>query len=147
MRFDPDRRNQSLDEPVTASGDSQTIWRTCVSARSSFQVRGRGFCRLTKPSDTSKARRITLAEAQTAIYVDFECLATKRPHPAFLGVVTGGEDHQFEQIIIDERLAPAKVANKRYRFAPAAAAVGELVARADAENRKLVGIAPFSGRS
>lgn len=89
---------------------------------------------------------MTFAEAQRAIYIDFECIimgkgrAPKPPHPALLGVLVGSEEvEQFGQIIVDERLAPAKVANKRCRVAAAQAAAGTLVAEAKAGKRKIVG--------
>ena len=50
---------------------------------------------------------MTFGEAQDAIYVDFECLATKPPHPALLGALVGSRDEHLEQIITDDRLAPA----------------------------------------
>jgi hypothetical protein len=85
---------------------------------------------------------MTLAEAQRAIYLDFECLKArppKPPHPALLGVLVGSEGEQFGQIITDERLAPAKVANKRCRFVPAPDAAEALVAEAKAGKRTIVG--------
>ncbi len=87
---------------------------------------------------------MTHANAQCAIYIDFECLATKPPHPALLGVLVGAGAEEFEQVITDERLAPARVAaRKTSRIATAADAVGEVVARAKAENRMLVGWSLF----
>ena len=86
---------------------------------------------------------MTFTEAQRAIYVDFECLGTKPPHLALLGMLVGSGDQQFEQIIIDERLAPARVASHRTRVAPAPVAAGELVARANAEDRSIVGWSLF----
>ena len=82
---------------------------------------------------------MTSADAQRAIFVDFECLATEPPHPALLGVLVGSGDEQFEQIITDDRLAPARVARRTLRVATASAAAGEVVARANAENRRIVG--------
>lgn len=85
---------------------------------------------------------MTFAEAQRAIYIDFECLKgrpPKPPHPALLGVLVGSEGESFGQIITDERLAPAKVASKRCRIATAPAAVDALVRQAKAGNRKLAG--------
>lgn len=79
---------------------------------------------------------VTLAEARTAISVDFECLATTPPQPMLLGILNGADGEHFEQIIIDERLAPAKVANVRCRVATVEAAVTELVSRANAEDRR-----------
>ena len=76
-----------------------------------------------------------------AIYVDFECLQTKPPRPALLGVLTDTEP--FEQIIVDERLAPGKVANTRLRVLRPEVAASELVSRAIAENRLIVGWSYF----
>ena len=87
---------------------------------------------------------MTHANAQCAIYIDFECLATKQRHPALLGVLVGAGAEEFEQVITDERLAPGRVAaRKTSRIATAADAVGEVVARAKAENRMLVGWSLF----
>ena len=85
---------------------------------------------------------MTSAEARRAIYIDFECLKArppKPPHPALLGVLVGSEGEQFGQIITDERLAPAKVANTRCRVVPAPDAAEALVAEAKAGKRKIVG--------
>ncbi len=82
---------------------------------------------------------MTSTDAQRAIYVDFECLATEPPHPALLGVLVGSGDEQFEPIITDDRLAPARVARRTLRVATASAAAGEVVTRANAENRRIVG--------
>jgi hypothetical protein len=79
---------------------------------------------------------MTSADAQRAIYVDFECL---KERPALLGVLVGAEGEQLGQIIVDERLAPAKVANKRCRVAATADAVGALVAEASHTDRRIVG--------
>ena len=86
---------------------------------------------------------MTFAEAQDAIYVDFECLATKPPHPALLGVLVGSRDEHFEQIITDDRLAPARVASRRLRVATGSTAAREVVDRASAENRRIVGWSLF----
>ena len=86
---------------------------------------------------------MTFAEAQDAIYVDFECLATKPPHPALLGVLVGFRDEHFEQIITDDRLAPARVASTTLQVATAFVAAGEVVDRANAENRRIVGWSLF----
>jgi hypothetical protein len=85
---------------------------------------------------------MTFADAKRAVYIDFECLKARRPkppHPTLLGVLVSSEGESFEQIITDERLAPAKVANKRCRFATAPAAVGAMVAEAKEEKRRIVG--------
>ena len=83
---------------------------------------------------------MTFADAQRAIYIDFECL---KERPALLGVLVGAEAEQLGQIITDERLAPAKAANKRCRVAAAPDAVGALVAEARHTKRLLVGWSYF----
>lgn len=85
---------------------------------------------------------LTFAEAQRAIYIDFECLKgrpPKPPHPALLGVLVGSDAESFGQFIIDERLAPCKVANKRCRVQTAPAAVDTLVDEATKGKRRIVG--------
>jgi hypothetical protein len=83
---------------------------------------------------------MTFAEAQRAIYIDFECL---KQQPALLGVLVGSEGEQLGQVITDERLAPAVVANKRCRVATLAVTVGTLVAQATKDDRKLAGWSYF----
>jgi hypothetical protein len=73
---------------------------------------------------------MTHIDAQRAIYIDFECLQRQppqKPHPALLGVLIGAADEDFEQLITDDRLAPARIANReRTRIVPAAdAAAGD----------------------
>ena len=87
---------------------------------------------------------MTFAEARRAIYIDFECLKgrpPKPPHPALLGVLVGSEGESFGQIITDERLAVAKLANKRWRIvtATAAAAADALIDQAKDGQRRIVG--------
>src|SRR3954454_15029329 len=90
---------------------------------------------------------MTLAEAHRAIYIDFECLIGKGPvppKPALLGVVVGdGDTPTLEQVILDERLAPAKVARKTNRVSAPPTAVENLLARAAAEGRTIVGWSLF----
>ena len=96
-------------------------------------------------------RPLTSTDARRAIYVDFECLTGKPPHPALLGVLIGADGpdgpdgKDLEQIIItDPRLAPARVAKKeRLRVVAAADAGAELVAMALADGRKIVGWSYF----
>src|SRR5688500_18918755 len=87
---------------------------------------------------------MTFAEAQRGIYIDFECLKgrpPKPPHPSLLGVLVGSEGQSFGQIITDERLAVAKLANKRWRIATAtaAAAADALIDQAKEGQRRIVG--------
>lgn len=81
--------------------------------------------------------RITPQQAERAIYIDFECLATDPPHPALLGILGSGDD--FEQLIVDERLAPARVASRNVRVLDARTAIEELVRRAAGADRLVVG--------
>jgi hypothetical protein len=90
---------------------------------------------------TAAGTRTTFVQPNQAIYVDFECLQTKPPRPALLGVLTDIEP--FEQIIVDERLAPAKVANTRLRVISPEVAANELATQAIAENRLIVGWSYF----
>ena len=75
--------------------------------------------------------------AQRAIYIDFECLATKPPHAALLGIL--GPDDEFEQLILDSRLAPGRVASRHCRVVEAHTAIEQLVRRAEEEDHLLVG--------
>lgn len=93
------------------------------------------------------APRLTHAEAQRAIYIDFE-----RPkgspanpaRPALLGILVGAADEELEQLIVDERLASAVSANRsRCRVATLDSAVAELMDRATAEKRRIVGWSNF----
>ena len=74
---------------------------------------------------------------QRAIYLDSECLATKPPHAALLGVL--GPNDDFEQLILDPRLAPGRVASRHSRVVEAHTAIERLVRRAEKEDRLLVG--------
>jgi hypothetical protein len=81
-----------------------------------------------------------------ALFVDFECLKGSRgqkPHPALLGVLVGADGESFAQIITDERLAPARVAQAQTRAMNAPDAVDALVARAVAEDRQIVAWSVF----
>ena len=98
---------------------------------------------------------VTSAEAHRAIYIDFECLqTTPHPTPEVLGVLGpaafdtaqareagryGSGTPEFEQLLVDPRLAPARVANRRCRVVDAATAVLQLVERAESEGRLIVG--------
>src|SRR3954451_2002656 len=90
---------------------------------------------------------MTHAEARHAIYIDFECLKTNGPvppKPALVGVLVGdGDTSTLEQVILDERLAPAKVARKTNRVAVPSTEVENLLARAAAEGRTIVGWSLF----
>jgi hypothetical protein len=79
---------------------------------------------------------MTFAEAQRAIYIGFECV--KRA-PALLGVLRGADGEDPAQIITDDRLAPASVANRRCKVAAAPVAAGALIAQTKAEARAIVG--------
>ena len=85
----------------------------------------------------------TFADVERAIFVDFECLLVgpeRRPDPALLGVLFGSDDEQLEQVITDERLAPARVARReRTPVASASDAVGEIVAMAQVDGLRIAG--------
>ena len=82
---------------------------------------------------------MTYDEAQRAIYIDFECLLTKpHPVPKLLGVLEADGDG-FEQLILDPRLAPARVASRRCRVTDIQSAIEALVERAWRENRAIAG--------
>jgi hypothetical protein len=85
-----------------------------------------------------------LTEAQRAIYIDFECLATKPPQPMLLGVLQGDGDGQFRQMITDDRLTPARTATRNNLISASSTdTVGALVAQALAEDRRIVGWSLF----
>jgi hypothetical protein len=80
---------------------------------------------------------MTPQEAERAIYIDFECLAAEPPHPALLGILDPGD--VFEQLIVDPRLAPARVASRNVRVLDACKAIEQLVRRPEDQDRLLVG--------
>ena len=83
---------------------------------------------------------LSRADAARAVYIDFECLKTTPPHPALLGVLIGADGEDFEQLVADERLAPARVAKREgLRPVDLPDAAGELVAMARADDRRLIG--------
>lgn len=89
---------------------------------------------------------MTFAEAQRAIYIDFgrpQGSHRNPPRAALLGVLVGSDGEQLEQLIVDERLASARVASPRCRVATAADAVSELLVRARTEGRAIVGWSLF----
>ena len=89
------------------------------------------------PPFENRSMQLKPEAAQRAIYLDFECLATKPPHAALLGVL--GPDDEFEQLILDPRLAPGRVASRHCRVVEAHTAIEQLVRRAEKEDRLLVG--------
>ena len=86
---------------------------------------------------------MTYADAGGALYIDFECL--KGPHggkplPALLGMLAGSAGECLEQLIVDERLKPARVADRvRTRFVPLRDAVETVIRRAVEHDAKIVG--------
>jgi hypothetical protein len=79
-----------------------------------------------------------------AIYIDIESLRTKPPHCALIGVLTGMEGENLEQLIVDPRLAPAAAAKRdRLRVANWPDAVDEIVTLAAADDRRIVGWSNF----
>ena len=94
----------------------------------------------------TRQRSLTYPEAQRAIYVDFEQpkgSPANPSRPALLGVLIGARGEDFEQLIIDDRLAPAVVANHRCRVEVLPNAVADLLERAIVENRAIVGWSNF----
>ena len=91
--------------------------------------------------------RLTYAEAERAIYIDFEQpkgSVANPGRPALLGILVGAAGEDLEQLIVDERLASAVTANRRRcRVATLDAAVAELMDRATAEKRRIVGWSNF----
>lgn len=87
---------------------------------------------------------LTHAQAKRAIYVDFECLKTKPPHPALLGVLIGAADDDVDQLIVDERLAPARVAKRERTLVVAAGdTVEAIVNLARTDHRRVIGWSLF----
>ena len=79
-----------------------------------------------------------------AIYIDIESLRTDPPHCALIGVLTGPDGEDLEQLIVDPRLAPARVAKREcLRVANWPDAVGEIVTRAASDDRRLAGWSNF----
>jgi hypothetical protein len=79
-----------------------------------------------------------------AIYIDIESLKTDPPHCALVGVLTGTGGEELEQLIVDPRLAPARVAKRdRLRVAIWPGAVEEIVTRAVSDDRRIVGWSNF----
>jgi hypothetical protein len=82
--------------------------------------------------------------SRRAIYVDIESLRTDPPHVAILGVLTGDAGEDIEQLIVDPRLAPARVAKRdRLRAVEFTTAVRELVRRATDDVVPIIGWSEF----
>ena len=90
---------------------------------------------------------LTIHQAGQAIYIDFECLKGSKgrpPHAALLGVLIGGEGDEFEQLVLDPRLAPAvSGSRRRVRLVDPHDAVEQLVRMAAASDRSIVGWSYF----
>jgi hypothetical protein len=86
---------------------------------------------------------MTHADAQRAIYIDFECRKGgkgQKPHPALLGVLIGEDEDRLEQLIVDERLKAASVARReRTAFVPLQDAVETLVGLAASGGTRIIG--------
>jgi hypothetical protein len=79
-----------------------------------------------------------------AIFIDIESLRTLPPHCALVGVLTGTDGEDLEQLIVDPRLAPARITKReRLRVANWPDAVGEILTRAASEDRRIVGWSHF----
>jgi hypothetical protein len=83
-------------------------------------------------------------DLHNAIYIDIESLRTDPPHCALVGVLTGTDGEDLEQLIVDPRLAPARVAKRdRLRVANWPDAVKEIVTRAVSGDLRIVGWSNF----
>src|SRR5687767_7862138 len=83
---------------------------------------------------------LSSADAAGAVYIDFECLKRQPPHPVLLGVLLGVDGEDVQQLITDPRLAPARMVKRgRLLLVNLPDAVGELVAMAGADSRRIVG--------
>jgi hypothetical protein len=78
-----------------------------------------------------------------AIYIDFESLRQDPPRPGLLGVLAAGENGHFEQLVLDQALAGAARAKLHCRAITFADAIAEIVKRAAAEDRAIVGWSLF----
>ena len=88
----------------------------------------------------------TLSSADTArsVFVDYECLKTRPPQAALLGVLIGSDGEDLAQLIIDPELGPARVARReRTRVVDGDDAVRTLVAMAATDDRRIVGWSYF----
>jgi hypothetical protein len=91
--------------------------------------------------ETCKLMTLTTDDATRAIYIDFECLATKpHPTPKLLGVLVKQE---LQQYALDPALAPACMRTKRCLSQPSANVIAGIVQRAELENRVIVGWSYF----
>ena len=98
------------------------------------------LARVSKNDDVQETR----SDPGAPIFIDFECLKTKPPHPALLGVLIGSEGEDLQQLITDPELAPARVAKrKRTHAVDLNEAIRELLAMAAAEHRPIVGWSYF----
>jgi hypothetical protein len=87
--------------------------------------------------------RLTSTQAYRAIYIDFEGLKTTPAQVGLLGVLIGAEGEELEQLIVDERLAPGRVAKPRTRVADLGDAVETLIRKAIADDRRITGWSNF----
>ncbi len=78
-------------------------------------------------------KKISLAEAERAIYIDFE--GFEKDAPALLGVLIDGA---FEQIILDEKFQGAASYQNPMRFVPGKQLISELLDRSIKEDRRIV---------
>lgn len=82
--------------------------------------------------------------SRRTIYIDIEALKTEPPHVAILGVLSGDTGESIEQLIVDPRLAPARVAKRdRLRVVEFTTAVRELVRRAADDDVPMIGWSEF----
>lgn len=78
-------------------------------------------------------KKISLAEADRAIYLDFE--GFEKEAPALIGVLI---DRSFEQFILDEKFQGAATYKNPRRFVPGKRLISELLDQSIKEERKIV---------
>ena len=87
---------------------------------------------------------LSSADAAQSIFVDYECLMGKPPHPALLGVLIGSGGEDLQQFIVDPELAPARVAKReRTSVAEVDDVVRNIVGMAAACDLRIVGWSYF----
>jgi hypothetical protein len=78
-------------------------------------------------------KKISLAEAETAIYIDFEGYVKEAP--ALIGILIEGD---FKQIVLDEKFRGAAAYKDPISVIPGESVISELLARSISEDRKIV---------
>lgn len=84
------------------------------------------------------------AELRRAIFIDIESLRTRPPRVVIVGILTGGEGEQLEQLVVDPAFASACAAKRSIlRAVSWNEAVHGIVGRAHREDRRIVGWSNF----